>query len=64
MNSRGVTGRAKEALILTKPAINVKKLNVPVSPDDSYVARTGASVSLILLFSFATSKSMMELIIM
>lgn len=61
MNSRGVTGRVKEALIRTKPAINVKRLNVPVSPADFYVARTGASVGVNHCFSHWSALELMNM---
>lgn len=46
VNFLDVAGRVKGVLIPTKRTINVKRLNVPVSLDNSYVARTVASVSL------------------
>lgn len=52
VNFQSVVGRVKAVLIPTKQAINVKKLNVPVSLDNSYVVRTVASVSLDSTFFF------------
>lgn len=50
VNFQSVVGKVKAVLIPTKQAINVKKLNVPVSLDNSYVVRTVASVSLDSIF--------------